>query len=406
MKPVRVEPMSSDPAPIPNPSADEPSGPSGPSDLSTRPSRVRVALIFGGRSSEHAVSCSTAASVLQAIDRDRYDVVPIGITTGGAWVLEADDPGRLALTPTTTPQVDVNARPVVLRTDPARGELIQLDPVDGASSLAGVDVVFPLLHGPFGEDGTLQGLLEMAGMRYVGGGVLSSAVAMDKAFAKVVLAGAGLPVTPYTVFRIAQWRADPASIAEAVAGLGYPVFVKPARGGSSLGIRKVHGPEGLADALEFAATYDPKVLVEAAVERAREIECGVLERLDRRGLDTSPVAEIVVGEHVEFYDFAAKYLSTEEQVALRVPAILPDGVAEKVQELAAAAFAAIDGEGLARVDFFLTAGGELLVNEVNTLPGFTPLSMFPRMWAHTGLGYADLVDRLIRLALARPSGLR
>jgi D-alanine-D-alanine ligase len=370
------------------------------------PPRVRVALVFGGRSSEHAVSCSTAASVLQAIDRELYDVVPIGITTEGAWVLEADDPGRLALTPTTTPQVDRNARPVVLRTDPARGELIALDPVDGASSLAGIDVVFPLLHGPFGEDGTLQGLLEMAGMRYVGGGVLSSAVAMDKAFAKVVLAGAGLPVTPYAVFRIAAWRADPASIAEAVAGLGYPVFVKPARGGSSLGIRKVHEPAELGDALEFAATFDPKVLVEAAVENSREIECGVLDRLDGRGPDTSPVAEIVVGEHVEFYDFAAKYLSTEEQVALKVPAILPDGVAEKVQKLAADAFAAIDGEGLARVDFFLTASGELLLNEVNTLPGFTPLSMFPRMWAHTGLGYADLVDRLIQLALARPSGLR
>jgi D-alanine-D-alanine ligase len=188
--------------------------------------------------------------------------------------------------------------------------------------------------------------------------------------------------------------------------LGYPVFVKPARGGSSLGIKKVHRPQDLGDALEFAATYDPKVLVEAAVENAREIECGVLERLDGKGPDTSPVAEIVVGEQVEFYDFAAKYLSTEEQVALKVPAILPDGVAEKVQAMAAAAFAAIDGEGLARVDFFLTAGGDVLLNEVNTLPGFTPLSMFPRMWAHTGLGYADLVDRLIRLALARPSGLR
>jgi len=323
--------MSSDPAPTPDLPA---AAPSVPSELSAVSPRVRVALIFGGRSSEHAVSCSTAASVLQAIDRDRYDVVPIGITTGGAWVLEADDPGRLALTPTATPQVDRDARPVVLRTDPARGELIELDPVDGASSLAGIDVVFPLLHGPFGEDGTLQGLLEMAGMRYVGGGVLSSAVAMDKAFAKVVLAGAGLPVTPYTVFRITRWRADPAPIAEAVAGLGYPVFVKPARGGSSLGIKKVRRPEDLGDAIEFAATYDPKVLVEAAVENAREIECGVLERLDGHGADTSPVAEIVVGEQVEFYDFAAKYLSTEEQVALKVPATLPDGVAEKVQKLA------------------------------------------------------------------------
>jgi D-alanine-D-alanine ligase len=394
--------MSSDPAPTVGVPVAEPSGAPSSSD----PRRVRVALVFGGRSSEHAVSCSTAASVLQAIDRDRYDVVPIGITKGGAWVLEADDPGRLALTPTATPQVDTQARAVVLRTDPARTELLELDPVAGASSLAGIDVVFPLLHGPFGEDGTLQGLLEMAGMRYVGGGVLSSAVAMDKAFAKVVLAGAGLPVTPYTVFRIGSWRADPAPLAEAVAGLGYPVFVKPARGGSSLGIKKVHRPGDLGAALEFAATYDPKVLVEAAVENAREIECGVLERLDGDGVDTSPVAEIVVGEQAEFYDFAAKYLSSEEQVALKVPATLPDGVAAKVQAMAAAAFAAIDGEGLARVDFFLTAAGDLLVNEVNTLPGFTPLSMFPRMWAHTGLGYADLVDRLIQLALARPSGMR
>ncbi len=368
--------------------------------------RVRVALIFGGRSSEHAVSCSTAASVLQAIDRTRYDVVPVGITTEGKWVLEADEPGRFALTPTTTPKVDPGARAVVLRTDPERGELIQLDATCGPAALSDIDVVFPLLHGPFGEDGTLQGLLEMAGMRYVGAGVLSSAVAMDKAFAKVVLAGAGLPVVPYTVFRIDRWRSDPASVSEAVAGLGYPVFVKPARGGSSLGITKVTTASSLGAALEFAAGYDPKILVESAVTGAREVECGVLSRLDDGDPDTSPVAEIVVGENVEFYDFAAKYLSTEEQVALKVPADLPADVAARVQELAARAFAALDAEGLARVDFFLTGSGELLLNEVNTLPGFTPLSMFPRMWAHAGLGYADLVDRLIALALARPAGLR
>ena len=368
--------------------------------------RVRVALIFGGRSSEHAVSCSTAASVLQAIDRTRYDVVPVGITTEGKWVLEADEPGRFALTPTTTPKVDPGARAVVLRTDPERGELIQLDATSGPAALSDIDVVFPLLHGPFGEDGTLQGLLEMAGMRYVGAGVLSSAVAMDKAFAKVVLAGAGLPVVPYTVFRIDRWRTDPASVSEAVAGLGYPVFVKPARGGSSLGITKVTTASSLGAALEFAAGYDPKILVESAVTGAREVECGVLSRLDGGDPDTSPVAEIVVGENVEFYDFAAKYLSTEEQVALKVPADLPADVAARVQELAARAFAALDAEGLARVDFFLTGSGELLLNEVNTLPGFTPLSMFPRMWAHAGLGYADLVDRLIALALARPAGLR
>ena len=368
--------------------------------------KVRVAVIFGGRSSEHAVSCATAASVLRALDRDRYEVVPVGITTDGAWVLEADEPERFALTAENTPKVDAGAAAVVLRTDPARGELVRLDATSGPASLADIDVVFPLLHGPFGEDGTLQGLLEMTGMRYVGAGVLASAVAMDKAVAKVVLAGAGLPVAPYRVLRVDHWRADPAGVRADIADLGYPVFVKPARGGSSLGISKVTDDAGLARALEHAAEFDPKLVVERAVENAREIECGVLEGRDGAPPDTSPVAEVVLNDGAQFYDFSAKYLSTEEQVTLKVPADLPPATADRVRELAARAFVAIDGEGLSRVDFFLTADGRLVLNEINTMPGFTPLSMFPRMWQQAGVSYPELVDRLIAIALSRRPGLR
>ncbi len=344
--------------------------------------------------------------MLQALDRDRYDVIPVGITTDGAWVLEADDPGRLALTASATPKVDSTADAVVLRTDPTRSELLRVDAVGGASALSGVDVVFPVLHGPFGEDGTLQGLLEMAGVRYVGAGVLTSAVAMDKAVAKVLLSGAGLPVAPYTVLRVAEWRADHARIEEIVASLGYPVFVKPARGGSSIGISKVADPDGLALAVEHASTHDPKLVIETAVTGAREVECGVLDQPGGLPPEASPVAEVVVGSGVEFYDFAAKYLSGEEQVALEVPADLDPDLARRIQQLALRAYAAIDGEGLARVDFFLTRDGTVMVNEVNTMPGFTPLSMFPRMWQAAGLDYPGLVDRLIALALARPAGLR
>lgn len=367
--------------------------------------RVRVAVVFGGRSSEHAISCVTAGSVLQAIDRDKYDVVPIGIATDGRWVLEADDPQRHRITgPGQLPAVDGSRSPVALAPTSEGTGLVVSEPAETPRALGEVDVVFPLLHGPWGEDGTIQGLFEMSDVRYVGSGVLASAVSMDKAFMKVVLKDAGLPVMPSVTVTAREWKADPQAVRERVAELGYPLFVKPARGGSSIGIAKAHTPDEIDKAVEGALEHDPKVLVEVSAEGAREIECGVLEALDG-GVETSLPAEIrITGAH-EFYDFEAKYLP-EEHTELDVPAVLPDGVEERMRAMAAAAFTAVGCEGLARVDFFLMPDGSLVVNELNTMPGFTPLSMFPQMWAATGVGYGELVDRLLTLALQRDTGLR
>jgi D-alanine-D-alanine ligase len=370
-------------------------------DASRKP---RVAIVFGGRSSEHAVSCATAASVLAAIDRDAYDVIPIGITKEGRWVLESGDPARLELTASHEPEVDRSAAAVLVSNDPARRDITVAEAGQPPRQLGEVDVVFPLLHGPWGEDGTIQGLFEIGGIRYVGSGVLASAVAMDKHYMKVVLASAGLPVTPYVVVMPASWKDDPDTVRSAVDALGYPVFVKPARGGSSVGISRVGGADELDSAIEAARAFDPKVLVEAAAVDVREIECGVLERLEG-GADASVVAEITsYGEH-EFYDFAAKYLG-EEGVSLDVPADVPADLQDEIQRMAVHAFDAMGCEGLARVDFFVGAGGEVTVNEINTMPGFTPASMYPRMWAESGVPYPALVDRLVRLALQRPTGLR
>jgi D-alanine-D-alanine ligase len=370
-------------------------------DASGKP---RVAIVFGGRSSEHAVSCATAASVLAAIDLDAYDVIPIGITKEGRWVLESGDPDRLALTAGHEPEVDRNAAAVAVSNDPARRELTVAEPGETPRQLGEVDVVFPLLHGPWGEDGTIQGLFEIGGIRYVGSGVLASAVGMDKHYMKVVLASSGLPVTPYAVVAPSSWKNDPDAVRAAVDALGYPVFVKPARGGSSVGISRIGGPDELDSAIEQARAFDPKVLVEAAAMGAREFECGVLERLDG-GADASVVAEITsYGEH-EFYDFAAKYLG-EEGVTLEVPAHVPAELKAEIQQMSVRAFEALGCEGLARVDFFVSPGGRVVVNEINTMPGFTPASMYPRMWAESGVPYPALVDRLIRLALQRPTGLR
>jgi D-alanine-D-alanine ligase len=373
--------------------------------------RTRVAVVFGGRSSEHAISCVTAGSVLKALDRERYDVIPIGIAPDGRWVLEADDPDRLAMEgPDRLPAVDADRAPVTLtRTGSGAGLVVSepaQDPVPPRelARLLDVDVVFPLLHGPWGEDGTIQGLLEMAGVRYVGAGVLASAVGMDKAYMKVVLAAAGLPVLPSTTVTAREWAEDPATVRARVAALGYPAFAKPARGGSSIGIGKAHDADELDAAIEGALRHDPKVLVEVSAEGARELECGVLETLDRRVETTVPAEIRITGDH-EFYDFEAKYLP-EEATELDVPAQVPDATAEEVRSMAARAFRAVGCEGLARVDFFLMPDGSLIVNELNTMPGFTPLSMFPRMWAATGLNYPALVDRLVALAMQRGTGLR
>jgi D-alanine-D-alanine ligase len=367
--------------------------------------KPRVAVVFGGQSSEHAVSCVTAGSVLRALDRDKYDVVPIGITTDGRWVLERDEPERLVIQAGRLPEVDEKGAAVVLANDEDKG-LVCLDPATGPAALGRIDVVFPVLHGPFGEDGTLQGLLEMAGVRYVGAGVLASAVAMDKHYAKLVLQASGFPVTPYTVITRRAWETDRAACQEAVDSLGYPVFVKPARGGSSIGITKVSRRADLVEAVEEARRFDPKVLVEAAVPNAREIECGVLESLDGGRPECSVVAEICYDTEYEFYDFQAKYLDDETHVDLRLPAALEPSVTREVQDMAVRAFEALSVEGLARVDFFLREDGTLVLNEINTMPGFTPYSVFPRVWAASGLDYPALVDRLVQLALRRPLGLR
>jgi D-alanine-D-alanine ligase len=268
--------------------------------------------------------------------------------------------------------------------------------------LGSVDVVFPILHGPYGEDGTIQGLLEMAGVPYVGSGVLASAAAMDKAVARVLLAAAGIPVTPAIVVRRAQWESDATAVQESARGLGLPVFVKPARGGSSIGISRVDDWSALPQAMADAFACDPKVLVEAAVV-GREVECGILEGVDGLPAASVPAEIRLVGDYA-FYDFEAKYLDTATE--LDCPADLPADVAERLQDMARRAFTALDCSGLARVDFFVGADGELTLNEVNTMPGFTPTSMFPRMWAATGLDYPSLVDRLVQTALRRGTGLR
>lgn len=368
--------------------------------------KPRVAVVFGGRSSEHAISCITAGSVLKAIDADRYDVVPIGITHDGRWVLESADPARLALSsPDRLPEVDPAKAAVAIARAENRSELVVQEPHAVPRTIGEVDVVFPLLHGPWGEDGTIQGLLEMSGVRYVGAGVLASAVGMDKHYMKLVFQAQGFPVLPYAVLTSGAWRSDRAACHETVDALGYPVFVKPCRGGSSIGISKVHNRAELNAAVEEAQRHDPKVIVEAAAEGAREVECGVLQGFGTHPPDASAVAEIRVDGGHEFYDFAAKYLP-EEHTELDVPADLSPHVTETVQRLAVRAFEALSCEGLARVDFFVLPNERVVLNEINTMPGFTPSSMFPRMWAASGLSYPALVDRLIQLALRRGTGLR
>ena len=375
-------------------------------DDPARTRKPRIAVVFGGRSSEHAISCVTAGSVLRAIDRDRYDVVPVGITTDGRWVLESGDPERLAITSADKlPEVDPTRSTVALSSDSTSSQLVVHEPSSVPRTLGEVDVVFPLLHGPWGEDGTVQGLLEMAGVRYVGAGVLASAVGMDKHYMKVIFQAQGLPVLPYTVIAPRAWESDRAACHESVDSLGYPVFVKPARGGSSIGISKVHNRSELDAAVEEARRHDPKVIVETAAEGGREVECGVIQGFGDNPPDASVVAEIRIDGSHEFYDFAAKYLP-EEHTELNVPADLPEHVARRIQELSVASFEALSCEGLARVDFFVLPDERVVVNEINTMPGFTPSSMFPRMWAASGLGYPALVDRLIQLALHRDTGLR
>ena len=372
--------------------------------------KIRVAVVFGGRSAEHAVSCASAGLVLGAIDRDRYEVVPVGIARDGRWVLTSGDPARLALTSSSggLPSVDAVAMPGASITPCSGGPASEAFAVTGPSSvpssLGEVDVVLPLLHGTYGEDGTLQGLLEMSGVRYAGAGVLASAAGMDKEYMKLLFAARGLPMGPYVVVRDRDWSAGDAErskVIDEVAGLGWPVFVKPARGGSSIGTSKVSSAADLPAAIDSARVHDRKVIVEAFVDGA-EVECAVLEGLDGAAPEASLPGQVVVDPNSTWYDFEAKYLGAG--TGMEIPAPLPAADIERVRQLASAAFDAISCEGLARVDFFCTRSGEILVNEINTMPGMTPASGFPRMWAATGLPLPALIDRILTTALRKPAG--
>ncbi|PRZ13450.1 D-alanine--D-alanine ligase family protein [Nesterenkonia sandarakina] len=376
------------------------------------PLKPRVLVLYGGQSSEHSVSCVTAAGVLGAIDTDAYDVVAIGITSTGQWTRPVTDPRSHGFGGTELPRVLPTESTVQLHSGAAgsserRADLLEVHADGSSTALGHVDVVFPLLHGPFGEDGTLQGLLELAGLPYVGAGVLSSAMAMDKHFMKIAFAAAGLNVGPWVTITDRQWTQDPAAALERIRELQLPVFVKPSRAGSSMGITRVEDPVQLEDAIAEARKHDPKVIVEQGID-GREIECGVLGSHGGASARASLLGEIVVhdgSQAHQFYDFNAKY--TDAAAAdLSCPAELPEEVSDEIRRQAVVAFEALDAEGISRADFFYTTTGDVIINEVNTMPGFTPISMYPQMWKATGIDYTELITELISLALQRPAGLR
>jgi len=361
--------------------------------------KIRVGIIFGGKSGEHEVSLASAYSVARAIDREKYDVVMIGVTKQGGWLAGDNVLAQLAAASPTPLLKNMNdAEPVKNEDGVAGAQLAPLAAQNAAppAPLGAIDVAFPLLHGPFGEDGTVQGLLELAGIPYVGAGVAASAVGMDKALMKAIFCAHDLPVADWIVILRNEWQNQPEeTIRRVETAFGYPCFVKPANLGSSVGITKAHHWDELTQALAIAAQYDRKIIAERAID-AREIECSVL------GND-APIASLP-GEIIpqrEFYDYTAKY-ADDSGTELIVPANIPAETARHAQELALAAFRAIDGSGMARVDFFLErASGRLMVNEINTIPGFTSVSMYPQMWQASGIPYPELIDRLIQLALER-----
>jgi len=349
----------------------------------------RVVVLYGGRSAEHEISCISARSVIDALDPGRNEVIPVGITKEGRWRLQSGPPALPAETGRMPQIADGSGADVELTGD--TGALVATD-----GTRAQVDVVFPVLHGPFGEDGIVQGFLELAGVPYVGAGVAGSVLGIDKALQKAVWTAAGLPVVPHEVVLEPEWNEDPEGVAARAESLGYPLFTKPATLGSSVGICKAHDAGELGAAMAEAFRYARKALIEKGLEGAREIECAVLGNDD-------PVASVcgeIVPQGHEFYDYEAKYLD-EHGAELRIPAPIPTGVQERVQGLAVAAFRAIDCWGMARVDLFLIGEDELCLNEINTIPGFTPISMYPKLWEASGLAYPELVDRLLVLALER-----
>ena len=355
--------------------------------------KIKVGLIFGGRSGEHEVSFCSASSIIKAIDKDKYTVVPIGITKEGKWISPQDS--ELAL---QSGKIE-GKNTVILLNDSFSKSLVCIDnnqKLDKSSALEKLDVIFPILHGPYGEDGTIQGLLELANIPYVGAGVASSAISMDKELMKTIFKQKGLPVLKWLTIKRKEWQKDKEKILSLIQnGFEYPLFVKPTNLGSSVGITKVHKKEELEKAIDLASSYDRKILIEEGLEEAREIECSVLGNDEPQ---TSVVGEVKPAG--EFYDYDSKYIDKETQ--LIVPADLPDGVSRKVQEIALRAFKAVDAAGMARVDFFVSKKeNKIYLSEINTIPGFTSVSMYPRLWEASGIPYPELIDRLIQLALER-----
>jgi len=358
--------------------------------------KLRIGLVFGGRSGEHEVSLASATSVMANLDSDKYEVVPIGITKQGSWLL-GTEPARLLETEqsvsASTGTEETTA--VTLTGDPSLRRLIPLQGSEQLKDNGTLDVILPVLHGTYGEDGALQGLLEMANVPYVGCGVLGSALGMDKEKMKMVFSSVGLPIVDYLVYRRNAWERSPETIMDAIEQhLGYPCFVKPVNLGSSVGVNKAHDRGELEHAIDVAAEYDNKIIIERGIN-CRELECAVL------GND-EPLASVVgeVEASNEFYDYNAKYIDNKSRVI--IPAAIPQTTAEEVRRQAIKAFLALDLSGLARVDFFLEKEtGQVYINEVNTLPGFTEISMYPKLWEASGLPYSQMLDRLIELAIER-----
>ena len=368
--------------------------------------RVSVAVFFGGQSSEHEISCLTTAGVLGALDTSRFEAHGVGITRDGRWVRysAAEMAGLRAAAGGGMPSVDGERPPAVLIRD-GRRVLLATRQGDRLTDMAEIDVALPLLHGPFGEDGTIQGYFEMLGLPYAGAGVAASALGMDKPLAKLVFAAAGLRVEPYIVLDAQTSDISPEAELRAVAAadLRYPLYVKPARSGSSVGISRVEAPDALAAAISQARRFDRKVIVEQGVVGAREIECAVLGPRGGKGeTRVSRPGEIVMRTKAGFYDYEAKYLAADE-ADLVVPADLPPAVAAAVQKDARRAFEAIGATGLSRVDFFILPDGAVIISEINTMPGFTEISMFPKMWRAEGMTYQELITDLLEQALAAPA---
>ena len=355
--------------------------------------KIRVGIIFGGRSGEHEVSFCSASSIIKAIDKDKYTVVPIGITKEGRWISPHDS--ELAL---QSGKIE-GRKTVILLNDSFGKSLVCIDNnqrLDKSSALEKLDIIFPALHGPYGEDGTVQGLLELTNIPYVGAGVAASAISMDKELMKTIFKQKKLPLLKWVTIKRKEWQKDKEKILSIIQNdFKYPLFVKPTNLGSSVGITKVHKKEELEKAIDLASSYDRKILIEEGLEEAREIECSVLGNDEPR---TSVVGEVRPAG--EFYDYDSKYIDKETQ--LIVPADLPDGVSRKVQEIALHAFKAVDAAGMARVDFFVSKKeNKIYLSEINTIPGFTSVSMYPRLWEASGIPYPELIDRLIQLALER-----